>query len=180
MNAHRPVTQSSTDAYLSEDEGRRFPFAPGLVVLLLGILLAGLVVVGVLANRDSEPGISAVTIADLLADPDGWDNRRVTLIGTAESVRELPLLNQYALYTFRDETGTIYALTRNGAPPSDAERVEVEAVFHSKVRLDDELNDIVADQLGPLAGAAVGALLPGIPLDVVYLGHDSYKVIDSP
>lgn len=179
MNAYGSSYQPNAEPFADDDERRRFPFAPGLVVLVLGLILVSLIVVGVLANRSSEPGISDVTIADLLADPDGWDNRRVTLVGSAENVRELPLLNQYALYTFRDDTGTIWALTRNGAPPADADRVEVEAVFHSKVRLDDELNEIVSDQLGPLAGAAVGALLPGIPLDVVYLGHDSYTVLDD-
>ena len=75
-------------------------------------------------------------------------------------------------------TGTMLALTRNGAPPDDGEQVQVEAVFHSKVRLDDELKEIVSDQLGPLAGAAVSTLVPGIPLDVVYLGHDSYVVMN--
>lgn len=177
MNAHGPAQQYNVAPFPAEEERRRFPIAPGVVVLLIGLVLVGLIVVGVLANANSEPGVEAVTIAELRADPDGWDNRRVTLLGTAENVRELPLLNQYALYTFRDETGTIFALTRNGAPP-DAERIKVEAVFHSKVRLDDELNDIVSDQLGPLAGSAVGALLPGIPLDVVYLGHDSYEVVE--
>ena len=178
MNAHGPAQQYNAESFPVEEERRRFPIAPGVVVLLLGLILIGLIAVGVLANASSEPGVEAVTIAQLRADPTGWDNRRVTLVGTVENVRELPLLNQYALYTFRDETGTMFALTRNGAPPDDAERVELEAVFHSKVRLDDELKDIVADQLGPLAGAAVSALVPGVPLDVVYLGHDSYEVVE--
>ncbi|HYI15681.1 MAG TPA: hypothetical protein VEX37_09835 [Thermomicrobiales bacterium] len=179
MNAQGPAHQYNAEPLVVEEERRRFRIAPGAIVLLLGLVLAGLIVVGVLANRSSEPGVEAVTIADLRADPDGWDNRRVTLVGSVESVRELPLLSQYAIYTFRDETGSMLALTRNGAPPDgNDQRVTIEAVFHSKVRLDDELNDIVADQLGPLVGAAVSALLPGVPLDVVYLGHDSYEVME--
>lgn len=180
MNAHGPVRQYNADPLLPvENERRRFRIRPGIVVLLLGVVLAGLIIVGVLANASSEPGIELVTVADLRADPDGWDNRRVTLSGSIEGVRELPILSQYAIYTFRDETGSILALTRNGAPPDvDGQRVTIEAVFHSKVRLDDELKEIISDQLGPLAGAAVGAFLPGVPLDVVYLGHDSYEVIE--
>jgi hypothetical protein len=176
MNAQGPAQHYNTESIAVDAERRRSWFAPGVIVALLGLVLVGLITVGVLANRSSEPGIEAVTIADLRADPEGWDNRRVTLVGTVEGVRELPLLNQYAIYTFRDETGTMLALTSNGAPPDDGEEVELEAVFHSKVRLDDELKEIVSDQLGPLAGAAVSGLVPGIPLNVVYLGHDSYVV----
>jgi hypothetical protein len=174
MNAQGPAHQYNAEPIAVEEERRRFRVAPGAIVALLGLVLVGLIAVGVMANRSSEPGVEAVTIADLRADPEGWDNRRVTLAGTVEGVRELPLLNQYAIYTFRDDTGTMLALTSNGAPPDDGVQVELEAVFHSKVRLDDELKEIVSDQLGPLAGAAASTLVPGIPLNVVYLGHDSY------
>lgn len=181
MNAHGSAHQyNAVPPQPADDTRRRFRVHPGAVVLVLGLLLAALILYGVLSNASGEPGVEAVTIADLRADPDGWDNRRVTLVGSAESVRELPILSQYAIYTFRDETGSMLALTRNGAPPDgDNQRVTIEAVFHSKVRLDDELKEIISDQLGPLAGAAVSALLPGVPLDVVYLGHDSYEVIEK-
>ncbi len=180
MNAHGPAHQyNASPLEPAEEERRRFWMRPGAVVIVLGLLLVGIIAIGVFANASSEPGVEAVTIADLRADPDGWDNRRVTLVGSVESVRELPILSQYAIYTVRDETGSMLALTRNGAPPDvEDQRLQIEAVFHSKVRLDDELNDIVADQFGPLAGAAVSALLPGVPLDVVYLGHDSYEVVE--
>jgi hypothetical protein len=70
-------------------------------------------------------------------------------------------------------------LTRNGAPPDgNAEQVELQAVYHSKVTLDDELEDIVEDQLGPLAGSLVSLLLPGVPLDVVFLEHEKYEFVE--
>jgi hypothetical protein len=163
-----------------EEERLGFRIHPGAIVVVLGLLLLAMIAIGVLVNRDSEPGVDATTIAELRADPEGWDNRRVTLTGTAESVRELPILSQYAIYTFRDETGSMLALTRNGAPPADGQQLHVEAVFHSKVRLDDELKEIVSDQLGPLAGSVVSTLVPGVPLNVVYLGHDSYEVLGTP
>jgi hypothetical protein len=163
-----------------EEERRRFRIHPGLIVGVLGVLLLAMIAIGVFVNRKSEPGVRATTIAELRADPEGWDNRRVTLTGTAESVRELPVLSQYAIYTFRDETGSMLALTRNGAPPDDGQQLQVEAVFHSKVRLDDELKEIVSDQLGPLAGSVVSTLVPGVPLDVVYLGHDSFELLGTP
>ncbi|HEX5164473.1 MAG TPA: hypothetical protein VFV93_03685 [Thermomicrobiales bacterium] len=181
MNTQESGTQHNAIPPLPvEDERRGFRIHPGTIVAVLGVLLIGLIAIGIFVNRESEPGVEATTIAELRADPTGWDNRRVTLTGTAESVRELPILSQYAIYTFRDETGSMLALTRNGAPPSDGQRLQVEAVFHSKVRLDDELKEIVSDQLGPLAGSVVSTLVPGVPLDVVYLGHDSYDVLGTP
>lgn len=180
MNAHGPAHQHNAAAPLPvEEERRRFRIRPGMVVLGLGLLLVAIIIIGVVTSASTEPGIERVTIADLRADPDGWDNRRVTLEGSVEGVRELPLLSQYAIYTFRDETGSMWALTRNGAPPDgEDQRFTIEAVFHSKARLDDELKDIVSDQLGPLAGAAVGTLLPGVPLDVVYLSHEQYEALE--
>lgn len=178
MNAQPPAHQYNTVSPLpAEEERRRFRVHPGAVVLVLGLLLVVLVIIGIVVNASGEPGVEAVTIAELRADPDGWDNRRVTLDGSAESIRELPVLSQYAIYTFRDETGSMLVLTRKGAPPeSNSEAVTLEAVYHSKVTLDDELKEIVSDQLGPLAGAAVGTLLPGIPLNVVFLEHERYDV----
>jgi hypothetical protein len=181
MNAREPVPYDNAAASLSvDDEQRRFRVRPGIIALVLGLLLIGLIVIGVVVNADSEPGVTSVTIAELRADPDGWDNRHVILTGSAESVRELPILSQYAIYTFRDETGTMLVLTQKGAPPdSNDAPITLEAVYHSKVTLDDELKQIVSDQFGPLAGAAVGTLLPGIPLNVVYLEHERYDVVSS-
>ncbi len=178
MNAQGSVQQyNSAPPLPDEEERRRFPVHPGAVVLVLGLLLIAVIIIGVIANASTKPGVSTVTIAQLRSDPDGWDNRRVTLLGSTEGTRELPVLSQYAIYTFRDETGTMLVLTQKGAPPDEAnERITLEAVYHSKVTLDDELKEIVSDQLGPLAGAAVGTLLPGIPLNVVFLEHERYDV----
>jgi len=180
MNVQGPAHQYNAAPLLPvEKERRRFRVPPGAVVLGLGLLLVAVIIIGVVTNASTEPGVSRVTIAGLRANPDGWDNRRVTLSGSAESIRELPVLSQYAIYTFHDETGTMLVLTRNGAPPDgDTQPITIEAVFHSKVRLDDELKEIVSDQFGPLAGAAVSALLPGVPLDVVYLMHERYDVVE--
>jgi hypothetical protein len=162
-----------------QDEGERAwtRFVPIIVVLVLGVLLVAVVAIGVALSRESGPDVSSVTIADLRANPDGYDNRLVEITGSADGVRKLPYLDQYALYTFRDDSGSILVLSRNGAPPHDgAQRIRLRAVYHSRVTLDDELKAIVEDQLGPLAGTVVGALLPGVPLDVVFLEHESYEV----
>jgi hypothetical protein len=156
------------------DGGERdYPIPPGAVVLVLAALFAGVVVLGIVLNNRSGEAIARVTVAELRADPDRWDNQTVDLAGQVDGVREVPLLSQYALYTFRDETGSILALTQKGAPPPG--EVRVRAVYHSRVQLDTALKRIVEEQLGPLAGGAVAALVPGIPLNVVYLEHHSYS-----
>lgn len=161
---------------VATDDERDYPIPPGIVVLVLALLLVGAIIAGVLLSNRSGDAISRVTVAELRADPDRWDNQTVDLVGQVEGVRELPLLTQYALYTFRDETGSILALTQKGAPPSSATGdVRVRAVYHSKVQLDTALKRIIEEQLGPLAGSAVSALVPGIPLNVVYLEHVSYE-----
>ena len=158
------------------DNGDRSLLRIGLVVLFLGVLLVGAIVVGVLTTRDgSDDAAARVTVADLRADPDRYDNHSVTLQGRVEDVRQLPYLDQYAVYTFRDDTGSMLALTRKGVPPDDQrDDVVIDARYHSRVTLDDELKAIVEDQLGPLAGRVVGFLLPGVPLNVVFLEHERY------
>lgn len=159
---------------------RRLSASPGLVVLILGVLLLGVIVAGVLisSNGDNQPTAQVVTIADLRADPDRYDNQSVTLSGDIEGVRELPYLSQYAIYTLRDPTGTILVLTQSGAPPSaTSASYNVTGRYHAKVTLDDELKRLVQEKLGGVAGSLVGALLPGVPLHVVFLEHQRYETI---
>ena len=142
-------------------------------------LLALVVAIGiVVTNRGSSP-VGNVTIADLRSDPDHYDNRSVILTGTVDDVRQLPMLDQYALYTFRDDTGSMWALTQKGIPPRDGESVELTAVYHSRVKLDDQIKAIVEQQIGSLAGSIVGGLLPGVALNVVFLEHESYTMVEE-
>jgi len=160
-----------------DDESRSL-LIPGLIVLVLGVLLLGAIIVGVIASRDSDgEAISLVTVAELRADPERYDNITVALRGRVDEIRQIPYLDQYAIYTFRDDSGSMLALTRNGVPPEDMrDDVRLDAIYHSRVTLDDELRSIVEDQLGPLAGQVVDLLLPGIPLNVVFLEHERYEL----
>lgn len=176
MNSQYPYTVED-----DEDGASRFPIPPGAIVLILGLLLLGAIVVGVIASRSSDGGGKprTVTIADLLGNPDGWDNRRVEITGTAEGVRRLPYITQYAVYTFRDPTGTVLVLTQKGVPPTDPVReVRLTGLYHSKVTLDDELKRIVEDQFGSIAGAVVSALLPGVPINVVFIEQEKYALAE--
>jgi hypothetical protein len=179
MNATQPGDNRSQHGQTDEERpGFRVP--PGAIVVILGVILLSVIIAGVVLNASSEGDIERVTIAQLRADPDRWDNRSVIVAGGAEDVRELPYLSQYAIYSFRDETGSMLALTRKGAPPDgDDQQVELQAIYHSKVTLDDELKEIVEDQLGPLAGSLVDLLVPGVPLDVVFLEHERYAPVES-
>lgn len=163
----------------------RFPiqFSAGLVIVVLLVALAVVVTVGVLLSRSegaASGGDAVTTIAALRADPEGLDLRDVVLRGTFEDVRTVPYLDQYALYTFRDETGSMRVLSRNGAPAGDdGQQIELRGVFHSRVKLDEAIRAIVEERLGGLAGSFVGSLLPGVPLDVVFIEHTSYETIEE-
>lgn len=159
-------------------------------VLALGALVLLLIAVGVavaleLRGGGSDDAAAHVTIAELRANPDGFDEQSVLLRVWVEDVRSVPLLSQYAVYNVRDATGSMRVLTSNGAPPTgniddpaDAP-VELRAVFRSRITLNDELKRLISDQLGALAGAAAGVLLPGIPLDVLFLQHQEFEVLDA-
>ena len=158
----------------AETDRGPLPFGPGLVVLLLGLLLAGVIAAGAWLNsREDTLGEPVVTIAALRADPSRYDNQVVSIDGQAEDVRELPFLSQYALYTLRDETGSMRVLTQHGVPPAGAP-TRLVATYHASVTLDDELRAIVRDRLG-VAGELV-RLIPGIPLNVVFLEQERYEV----
>jgi hypothetical protein len=174
MNAPTPTPRFD----ISNDEGdQRSLLRAGLVVGVLGLVLLAVIVIGIIASRDGGGGsVDDVTIAELRADPERYDNRTVSLRGRVESVRQLPYLDQYAIYTFRDDTGSMLALTQRGVPATEIrDDVRLDATYHSRVTLDDELKSIAEDQLGPLAGEIVGLLLPGVPLNVVFLEHERYE-----
>ena len=162
-----------------ELEPRRAAFwlSPLFFVIVAFGVLAALLTVGVLVyNRSSsdEP-VSAVTISTLRSDPQTFDGDTVVLSGTAEDVRTVPYLDQYGLYTLRDDSGSLLVLSRHGAPPSD-EPLQVTGVFHGAVKLDEYLTDLLEGQLGPLAGSVIESLIPGIPLNVIFLEHEKYEL----
>ncbi len=162
----------------TENDRGSLPFGPGLVVVILGLLLVAVVAAGVWLNhRDRTPAESVVTIAALRADPTRYDNQIVHIEGQVEDVREAPFLSQYALYTLRDETGSMRVLTQHGAPPTGAP-TRLVATYHASVTLDDELRAIIQDRLGAAAGELT-RLLPGIPLNVVFLEQERYEPTSS-
>lgn len=155
--------------------------SPGLVVAILFSLLALMIAIGVVVTNRAGNPIENVTIADLRADPSGYDMRTITLIGQSEGVRQLPVLDQYALYTFRDETGEMWVLSQHGAPPDRSTpigtQVELTAIFHSRITLDEQIRVLVEAQFGSLAGSLVGSMLPGIGVNAVFLEHERYEVV---
>lgn len=174
---------SATNQPFPSQEGRtrsRLRVTPGLVVLLLLLALVSVVTYAVVSQHwgGSSGGDAVTTIATLRANPDGWDGRAVTLRGSVQDVRTIPYLDQYALYTFTDDTGNMRVLSRNGAPPESA-FVELRATFHSRITLDRAIKLLLEDQIGSFAAALVDTLLPGIPLDVVYLEHSSYSHMET-
>lgn len=154
--------------------------SPGLIVGVLFALLILLIAIGVIVtNMGGSDGLQTVTIADLRGQPDEYDNQTVLLTGTAEDVRQLPVLDQYALYTFRDDTGLMWALSQRGAPPRDGERVHLTAVFHSELTLDEQIRLLVEEQFGSLAGSIAGSILPDLGVSAVFLEHQSFDLADA-
>jgi hypothetical protein len=165
----------------SELEPRRSPFWLSplfFVIVAFGVLLALLVVGVLIYNRDSGDPLREVSIADLRADPERYDGDKLELSGTAEDVRTIPYLDQYGIYTLRDDSGSLLVLSRHGAPPT-GEPVTVTGTYHGALKLDAYLKSLIDDQLGPLAGTVVEGLLPGIPLNVVFIEHEKYELADG-
>lgn len=154
--------------------------SPGAIVAALFGLLVLLIAIGiVVTNRGGSPA-QDVTIADLRAQPDRYDGRTVVLTGTVADVRQLPVLDQYALYTFRDETGSMWSLTQRGVPPRDGEMVQLTAVYHSRVTLDEQIQMLVEERFGSLVGSVAGGLLPGLSVNAVFLEHLEYEMPSLP
>lgn len=170
MNANETAASERTPVWAS----------PGAVVAALFGLLAVLIAIGiVVTNRGGSP-LEGVTIADLRAQPDRYDGQTVVLTGVADDVRQLPVLDQYALYTFRDETGSIWSLTQRGVPPRDGETVQLTAIYHSRVTLDEQIQMLVEEQFGSLAGSVVGGILPSLSINTVFLEHVEYEMVSLP
>ncbi len=152
--------------------------SPGLVVGVIFSVLIILIAIGVLiTNRGEEPA-GEMTVAELRAQPQQHDGRTVILTGTAEQIRQLPVLDQYALYTFRDDSGSMWALSQHGAPPDDGSIIQLTAVYHSRVTLDEEIKRIVEAQFGSLAGTVISSILPSFALNAVFLEHLEYEPAD--
>ncbi|MFW6074266.1 MAG: hypothetical protein ACOC9Y_01640 [Chloroflexota bacterium] len=156
-------------------EGRRvsLPVPAGLLVIGAFFTLLILIVIGLVISRGGDDGPLAITIEDLRADPGQYDRRAVRLSGQVTDTYALPLLDQYGLYQFDDGTGSIYVLTDKGIPPGETP-VQIEGTFNSAITLDQQLRRLVEEQLGTAAGWVIDQLVPGIPLNVVYLNHERY------
>jgi hypothetical protein len=150
--------------------------SPGLIVAVLFSLLVLMIAIGVVVtNRGGSP-LNSVTIAELRAHPDRYDGRTVILNGLVEDVRQLPVLDQYALYTFRDDSGSMWTLTQRGVPPRDGETVQLTAVYHSRITLDEQIQSLIEAQFGSLAGSLAGSMLPGLAINAVFLEHMEYQL----
>jgi hypothetical protein len=151
--------------------------SPGLIVGALFSLLVLLIAIGVVVTNRGGTPISTITIAELRASPERYDNQTVILTGTAEDVRQLPILDQYALYTFRDETGSMWTLSQRGSPPRDGEEVRLTGVFNSRITLDQQIQSLIENQFGSLAGQLAGSILPGLAINAVFIEHLEYELV---
>jgi hypothetical protein len=147
----------------------------GVVAIAARVLLLLAIAVGVYTSPGSGHASvgGAVTIAQLLADPERYDERDVTLTGAAEDVRSVPYLSQYALYTFRDKTGALRVLSQRGTPP-EGQPVQLIGTYHAKAKLDEALRRVVEERFGSLAGTVVDAVVPNVGLHVVFMEHLKY------
>jgi hypothetical protein len=165
-----------------DEPGTAMPFwrSPGFVVAGAFLFLVLLIVAGILITRDGgAETLDSVSIQELRGDPDAFDGRTVELIGVVEERYTIPVLDQYGLYEFNDGSGSMYVLSDSGVPPGDDQPVRLTAVFNGAAHLDDHIRRLVEDQFGSAAGFVVDQVLPGLPLNVVYLTHERYEPIDE-
>jgi hypothetical protein len=163
---------------VSGSDGPKRPawLTPGLIVGAAFALLVIVVIIGVLISRgNGEQTQEDITIAQLRSDPEGFDGARVELVGTTSNSFSLPVLDQYGIYEIDDGTGSMFVLSDKGIPPDNGEQVRVTAIFNGSVKLDDQIRTLIEDQLGSAAGIIADQFLPGIPLNVSFLTHQSFE-----
>ena len=161
--------------------GRRLLLSPGILVAGAFLFLIAIIVIGVIITREGDAEtLDSVTIRQLREDPEAYDGRTVELVGVVEDRYTIPVLDQYGLYEFNDGTSSMFVLSDKGVPPGGDQQVRLTADFNGAAELDDQIKRLVEDQFGAAAGFIVDQLLPGIPLNVVYLTHERYELIESP
>ncbi len=96
--------------------------------LFLGIL----VLWGLLA-----PPVAALTVAEILGATDRFDQKQVTLTGTAEDVRPRVSRrgNEYTTFKLADPTGRINVFSRGKFSINSGDRIEVRGVFQRVKRV---------------------------------------------
>lgn len=162
-----------------ERQGLRPPswLSPGIVVAAAFLLLIVVIIIGIVITRSGGERVrDDLTIAQLRADPEGYDGVTIELTGVVTRRYTIPFLDQYGLYEFDDGTGSLFVLSDKGVPPDDGEQVRLTAVFNGAVELDDQIRNLVEDQFGSAAGFVVDRVLPGIPLNVAYLTHQRFDL----
>lgn len=168
------------DASNSNDSARPRWLSPGLIVGAAFALLVLVVVIGVLLSRgNGEQVHNDLTIAQLRGNPEAYNGVEVELVGTISNRYTIPILDQYGLYEIDDGTGSMFVLSDKGAPPDTGEPVRITATFNGAVELDDQIRNLIEDQLGSAAAFVADQLLPGIPLNVLYLTHQSYEPVSE-
>ncbi len=162
--------------------GKRRPawLTPGLLVAGIFLVLIIFVAVAVLITRDGDgKTLDNVTIAELRADPSGYDGNTVELVGTVSRRYTIPVLDQYGLYEFDDGTGTLFVLSDKGVPPDDGQPVRLTAIYNGAARLDEQIKALIEDQLGSAVGLIAEQFLPSIPLNVAFLTHQRFEPLED-
>jgi hypothetical protein len=160
--------------------GRPFWKSPGILVAGAFLLLVFFIIAGIIITRDGgAETLDDVTIRQLRGDPDGYDGRTVELIGVVGDRYTIPVLDQYGLYEFNDGSGSMFVLSDKGVPPGGDQPVRLTAVFNGATELDDQIRRLIEDQLGAAAGFVADQFLPSVPLNVLYLTHQRYELIEG-
>ncbi len=105
---------------------RRKPFAGASLALCIIVLL------GIFA-----PPVAALTVGEILGATDQFDQKNVTLIGTAEDVRPRVSRrgNEYTTFKLADTTGRINVFSWGKLSIKSGDRVEVRGVFQRVKRV---------------------------------------------
>ncbi len=100
------------------------------------VVFCGLVLFSLLAC-----GLAPVKVADIKRDPSHFENRTVTLHGTAQRGTKLPFMS-HGVYEIDDGTGTLPVLTKKALPP-EGEKVFARGKIRTAFRVGGESFGVV-------------------------------------
>lgn len=116
-----------------------------LITLILIALAIGFVYMKFLRKNVDVKGVefalTTTPINELVNDPREYENKEVSVSGVVTSSFNLGL----KYYTLKDETGTIYVITKN-AVPKEGELIKATGIFNQQFKIGDKQVETITEK----------------------------------